>query len=192
MRPVDPAGLAQDDLSVGVLLGKLSVADQAGYHVTRPLLLIHILEVVEAAECLILPVCVLDREVDAHSLQLLHDLGSVVTVRTLEVFPAADDCVSLDAVPMEVPATAGDLETPVLRSVLPDLLVADDAVSVWGHWEPGLGLPLPVGPTVDPHVLIELERRPDLHPAGEVGRHRAVLSAAAEDNQKLKLFFSRK
>ena len=80
MRPIDPAGLAQHDLSVGVLLGELSVADQAEHHVTRPLLLIHILEVVEAAECLILPVCVLDREVDAHPLQLLHDLSSVVTV----------------------------------------------------------------------------------------------------------------
>ena len=90
---------------------------------------------------------------------------------------------------MEVPATAGDLEALVLRSVLPDLLVADDTVSVRSHWEFTLDLPLPVGPAVDPHVLIELERGPDLHPACEVSRHLAVLSAASDDNQKLNYFF---
>ena len=183
MRTIDTAGLTQHDLIVGVLLGEVPVTVKAGHHVTRPLLLIHVLEVVKSAECLVLPVCVLDREIYAHPLQLLHDLGPVVTVGTFEVFLPTRGCVFLYTVPVEVSATAGNLEALVLREVLLHLLVTDHTVAVRGGRELASQLPLSVCLAVNPHVVIELERGPNLHSAREVGGHLAVFPAAAENKE---------
>ena len=130
MGPVDPTGLAQHDLSDGVRLGHLPVLEEAGDHVTGLLLVVHVLVVVEPAVEIVLPVRVLHREVEAHPLQFLDDLGLVITVGTLEVLLPTDDSVSLDAGTVEISAATGHSDGSVLRQLRRDLLVTDHTISV--------------------------------------------------------------
>ena len=141
---VDTTGLAQHDLSDRVHLGHLPVTEQAGDDVTGLPLLIHVLVVVEPAVEIVLPVCVLHRQVDAHPLKFLYDPRLVVTVGTLEVLLPADDGVPLDAGPVEISATARHSDGSVLGQVLGDFLVTNHTISVARGGELHCQLPLSV------------------------------------------------